>query len=112
MRECARNGEMHNNKTREKRIIRCNKSLITLKPKDSKKKHIYPQIKTNTRVIKIERTNDKRKYAYKDFERIMGKIIKDAQINFTDEEKKEIHRVHNNTANNDETGRQICRRTE
>ena len=67
MRECARNGEMHNNKTREKRILKYNKSLVTLKSKNNTKKHIYPQIKTNTRVIKIERTKDKRKYAYKDF---------------------------------------------
>ena len=45
MRECARNGEMHSNKTREKRRIRYNKSLITLKPKNSKKKTYKPQNK-------------------------------------------------------------------
>ena len=40
MRECARNGEMHHDRTKEKRIIRYKKSLITLKSKDEAKKHI------------------------------------------------------------------------
>ena len=67
---------------------RYNESLITLKPKNIKKKHINPKIKPKTRVIEIERTNDKRKYIYKDFERIMKKIIYDAQIDLTEEEQQ------------------------
>ena len=45
MRECARNGEMHSNKIREKIRIRYNESLITLKPKNIKKKTYQPQNK-------------------------------------------------------------------
>ena len=69
MRECARNGEMHSNKIREIIRKRYNESLITLKPKNI---NINPKIKSKHRVIEIERTNDKRKYIYKDFERIMS----------------------------------------
>ena len=90
MRECARNGKMHNNRTKEKRIIKYNKSLITLKAKDNAKKHIYPQIKTTNRVIKIERTKNKRKYVYKDFERIMSKIIMEAKKELTMEGKSKL----------------------
>ena len=41
-------------------------------------------------MIKIERTKDKRKYVYKDFERIMSKIITEAQMELTEEEKTKL----------------------
>ena len=92
MKECIKNGEMNSNKVREMIRKRREKNIIILnpnkKPKDLTKKHIEPKIKSKESSVRIERTNDKRNYAYKDFERIMRRIIYDAQKTLTEEEQE------------------------
>ena len=47
-------------------------------------------MKTANRLVKIERTKNRRKYVYKDLERIMSRIINETVL--TDEEQKNSQR--------------------